>query len=351
MIADLLLRWIWCGSLSLALLSVLSMLMLIVRRLVLRRGERRHAQRRSALLQRIVRYLDGTDDKAALEAAAAGQLEVVAELIAELRQVVRGDNRERLTELAASLGVINFNRRRLIEGDVRARRLAAAWLAIGPAQRVAVALEAALEDRDYQVRLAAARSLAELRAVGSVRVLVEKLGIEAEHNSRVLYFVFRQLVPALSDQLVALLDSDQPVVIKELALDALAKTGDGRLVEPIARLVDDPSPDIRADALRALAELGYPEAGPCALEALSDPSWPVRMQAAACIGRIGFLAAIPKLADLLGDAQWWVRYRAAEALYELGEKGWEVLRSAAAETAGPRARVSELLLAEKEQAA
>jgi len=346
-----LLGLIWWGSLLLALLSVLGMLILVLRRFFLMRRERRDAAWRDEIMRGIVRWLDGDEELAPIERAAEGRAEIAADLIAELRQVVRGEQRDRLAALAGSLGIVEFNRRRLITGDTRTRRSVAARLAIGPAEHVALSLEAALDDPDYQVRLTAARSLAELRAIRSVRLLVDKLGLAAEHNSRLLYHIFRQLVPALNNQLVALLQSERSVVIKELALDALGQSGDGALVEPISRLLDDSSPEVRATALRALTELGYPDAGPCALRALADPAWWVRTQAAACVGRIGFLPALPKLAELLADEQWWVRFRAAEALYALGERGRAMLKAVAADTGGRAARVSDLLLAEKEPAA
>jgi HEAT repeat protein len=345
-----LLGLIWWGSLTLALLSIMGMLILVLRRFFLMRHERRNAVWRDAIMLGIVGWLDGDEDLAAIERATEGRPGIAADLIAELRQVVRGEQRERLAELANALGIVAFNRRRLITGDTRMRRMVAARLAIGPAEQVALSLEAALDDPDYQVRLAAARSLAELRAIRSVRLLVDKLGLAAEHNSRVLYYIFRQLVPALNDQLVALLQSECSAVIKELALDALGQSGDGAMVEPIARLLNDPSPEVRAKALRALTDLGYPDAGPRALRALADPAWWVRTQAAICVGRVGFLPALPLLAELLADRQWWVRFRAAEALYALGDKGRALLKAAAEATGGRAARVSELLLAEKERA-
>jgi HEAT repeat protein len=346
----MLLWLIWFISFGLALLSVAGMQMLIFRRMILARSDRKRAAWRDALMVRIVDYLDGTEDYATLARLVEQHPAIAGELIGEMRQLVRGAHRDRLSELVVSLGIIDFNLKRLRHRDARERRLAAAWLAVAPGEQVTAALEAALDDRDYHVRLEAVRSLTELRAVRSVLDMVEKLGGAAEHNSRVLYHIFRQLVPALNDQLVALLHSGQSVPIKVLALDALGRSGDGTLVAPIARLIDDPSPELRAKALRALAELGYPDAAPAVLRALADESWRVRTQAANCAGRVGCVAAIPQLVALLGDEQWWVSYRAAEALYALGDAGRGALAGAAAGT-DRAGRVSELVIAEKTQAA
>jgi HEAT repeat protein len=346
----MLLHLIWLTSLGLACLSVAGMELLIIRRMILSRGARKRGQWRDALMVRIVDYLDGTTDYEGLARLAKQHPDITGELIGEMRQLVRGAHREKLSELVVSLGIVEFNLKRLKHRDARQRRLAAAWLAVAPGERVTAGLEAALDDPDYHVRLEAVRSLTELRAIRSVVTLVEKLGGEAEHNSRVLYHIFRQLVPALNDQLVALLRSNHSVPVKVLALDALGKSGDGALVGPISALADDPSPELRAKALRALAELGYPDAAPFVLRALGDESWRVRTQAANCAGRIGCLAAIPRLAELLADEQWWVSYRAAEALYALGDQGRGALAEAAA-SAGRAGRISELVMAEKAQAA
>ena len=346
----MLLQIIWLSSFAMATLSVAGMLLLIIRRMILSRGERKRAQWRDALMLRIVDYLDGTGDYASLVKLARQHPDIAGELIGEMRQLVRGAHRDKLSELVVTLGLIEFNLKRLKHRDARQRRLAAAWLAVAPGESVAAALHAALDDRDYYVRLEAVRSLTELRAVRSVLELVEKLGGEVERHSRVLYQIFRQLVPQLNDQMLGLLTSSQSIPVKVLALDALGKTGDGALVAPIAALVDDPSPELRAKALRSLGELGYPDAAPFVLRALDDESWRVRTQAANCAGRISCLAAIPRLTELLADEQWWVSYRSAEALYALGEEGRRALASVAA-SPSRAGRVSELVMAEKMQAA
>jgi HEAT repeat protein len=346
----MLLRAIWLTSVALAALSVAGMLLLIVRRMILARSERKRGQLRDALMVRVVDYLDGTGDYYHLVRLAGQHPDIAGELIGEMRQLVRGAHREKLSDLVVSLGIVAFNLKRLRSRDARQRRLAAAWLAVAPGEGVIAALEAALDDPDYHVRLEAVRSLTELRAVRSVIEIVEKLGGEAQYNSRVLYHIFRQLVPELSGQLVELLHSGHAVPIKVLALDALGKSGDGALVGPISALADDPSEELRAKALRSLGELGYPDASPFVLRALDDESWRVRTQAANCAGRIGCLAAIPRLTELLGDEQWWVSYRAAEALYVLGEEGRRALADAAARP-GHAGRVSELIIAEKTQMA
>jgi HEAT repeat protein len=343
------LHMIWLSSFALAALSVAGMLLLIIRRTILSRGERKRAQWREALMLSIVDYLDGTESDAVTRLAKQSP-EIAGELIGEMRQLVRGAHRDKLSELVVSLRLIEFNLKRLKSRDARQRRLAAAWLVVAPGERVVAALHDALDDRDYHVRLEAARSLAELRAVRSVIELVEKLGGQVEYNSRVLYRIFRQLVPELNDQMLALLRSNHSIPVKVLALDALGRTGDGALVAPISAVAADPSPELRAKAVRALGELGYPDAAPAVLLALDDAFWRVRAQAASCAGRIGCLAAIPRLAELLADEQWWVSYRAAEALYALGEEGRRALASAAA-SAGRAGRVSELVMAEKTQAA
>ncbi|HEV8026385.1 MAG TPA: hypothetical protein VGP50_03085, partial [Stellaceae bacterium] len=113
----MLLRAIWLTSVALAALSVAGMLLLIVRRMILARSERKRGQRRDALMVRIVDYLDGTGDYYGLVRLAGQHPDIAGELIGEMRQLVRGAHREKLSDLVVSLGIVAFNLKRLRSRD------------------------------------------------------------------------------------------------------------------------------------------------------------------------------------------------------------------------------------------
>ncbi|HVA13028.1 MAG TPA: HEAT repeat domain-containing protein [Stellaceae bacterium] len=208
-------------------------------------------------------------------------------------------------------------------------------------------MQCALDDRDPDIRLAAAESLAEIGALPSVAELVDKLRIGTAQHSQSLRHVFRGLARRQSGELVALLAGEAPSLAKVLALDALGRSGDYGVMAPIIAASEDADVDLRAAAFRALADLGHPAALAAVARGLADPAWEVRTQAAICVGRIGLATLLPKLVELLGDSVWWVRFRAAEALFALGETGEHAVIAASQGAPGPAARTAHLVLAER----
>lgn len=346
-----LLELIWLISLILAGLSILVMFGLIVRRVISMRRDRLESAARDALTTLILDYLEGTVTLDALRGAARGKnSRLMSDIVRDLLRLIRGDDRDRLIALLRELGVVELHLSALHRRNPHARMAAIAALSFFDEPRVINEVRARLDDPDAAVRLAAAQALGELRSVGSVRVLVDKLQIGTRETSRELYNVFRKLAPEETSQLISLLHVEVPDLVKALALDALGKSGDYSAIDAVAGMVTDESENVRAQALRALAELAHPAAQPMVMRALTDPSWAVRAVAARCAGRIGLSEAIPLLEDLLDDDVWWVRQRAAESLYELGDLGIKALTTISRK-ASRASRVAQIVLAEKAIAA
>ena len=112
------------------------------------------------------------------------------------------------------------------------------------------ALTAALDDPDRHVRLAAAGSLADLGACPPLAALVAKLGVGTTERSWALLSIFRGLVGSRFDELAGLLSDDSTPFVKTLALDALGRSGDYRVVSMIAPLVSDANAELQDAALR-----------------------------------------------------------------------------------------------------
>lgn len=343
-----LLELIWLTSLVPAGLSILVMLGLIVRRVDSTWRDRKNAKARSELTTLILGYLDGSVPLDGVRDAARGKsIELMTDIVGDLLQLIRGGDRERLIELLRGLGVVELHLAGLRQRNPHARIAAITGLSSFKGTRVISEIRARLDDSDPDVRLAAAQALSEMHAVGSVRVLVDKLQIGTRERSRMLYNVFRNLVPEETWQLIRLLDDDVPDFAKALALDALGKGGDYGAIDAVARIVNHDSEDLRAEALFALAELSHPYIHSKVMPALTDPSWPVRTAAAFCAGRIGLTESMPLLERLLDDEMWWVRLRAAEALYNLGDPGIRALRDVSRKVSRA-SRTAQIVLAEKE---
>lgn len=175
------------------------------------------------------------------------------------------------------------------------------------------ALEKTLGDSNYEVRLAAARALADLGEIKSLSRFIEGLKIGAGLESRAIMSILRDLGANAVPQLLNELDRTHADAFKLHLIEALGRIGDLRAVAPIIPFVSHDSVEFRATALRALGFLGDNEALPAVLRGLGDERWEVRTQAATCAGRIGAVLCVSPLKSLLDDAEWWVRLRAAEA--------------------------------------
>ncbi|MEI7607791.1 MAG: hypothetical protein WCJ64_10445 [Rhodospirillaceae bacterium] len=150
---------IWTVSLGLAGLSLVMLLLLVARRLFIDRAAQRDRLRSRELLTAILDHLD--PDGSAFDFSRIGRRdrELVAGLVDELMNLVRGEDLLRLTELLRGLGTVDAALVRLAKGSESGRIRAAATLACFPEAPVPAALERALDDRSWTVRLAAAQAL------------------------------------------------------------------------------------------------------------------------------------------------------------------------------------------------
>lgn len=364
----MLLELIWLGSLVLAVASVGTMAILIIRRMIVDWWERRRKARRKVLRAVVFEYLEEPeagdyllgrlteDDKADIR-----------DMAEDLVPAVRGAARDNLLQLIKNLGGLKAFCDVLDSGHAGPQggtwAVAADWylpmgwgkedhrlravasLALFDDPRAVQALTAGLADRSPRVRLAAAHALVDLEAEGSVRQLIERLDIGDEIRSRGVREIVRDLASRRTDEMLELLDADLSDTVKALLLYGLAGTRDTAILPAVTACFDTPSIDVRAECLRTLTMIGHPDAMPTVLAGLADESWVVRAQAAIAAGTIGIPEAFPALVGLLKDGEWWVRFRAAQALARIGEEGRAILVHMAGQE-GPTREIAVAILAE-----
>lgn len=152
---------------------------------------------------------------------------------------------------------------------------------------------------------------------------------------------------ALGQVVAALTDAQtDPVARRHLlwALDGIAG-GLPEATTPLIDLLDDQTPDLRAQAARALGERRVPIAPGPLTALLNDPEPTVRLQAVIALGRIGDPKAVASLLPALADADPFTAFSARQALRRIN--AW----SAAAvglDSPGPTIRLA-LLAAMEEQ--
>ena len=277
-----------------------------------------------------------------------------AQLIADLIQLVRGDERAQLVATATRLGFADYLRHQLRRGTVRTRITAAEVMADFPDDYCTSALEDSLEDRDSEVRLAAALSLASSGRAPPASDLISLLGLGGREQSMLIVTLLAEIARDRPGEVRALIvAADVPQGVKAAAIEALANTGDYTLVPIIAQLAlraDEQAPELPR-FLRALGSMQHPAAAKAIERSLCSSVWWVRAAAAEAAGRIGLRKTGPRLVALLNDPDWWVRFRAGEALSRLGNDGNQWLGDTARH-GGKRARMAaKLTLAEQARAA
>lgn len=336
---------IWTASWVLAVVSVVLMGGLIIRRTLSQRRESRRRARKDELTPLVFKSLDGEADIAGM-ALSRADLDLLWEISRDLLEQLRGEAGERLVALLRETGSVG-RYLEMLSGGTRAERLTAVRnLSLLREQRVFEALIGRLDDESPEVRLAAAEELVNLGVEVPVGELIAKLDFGFETGSLELQKIFRKLAKGKTEEIIRVLDAEERENVRIVLIDALGRGDDYAAVSAIIRQFDSPSVDVRAESMRALAALSHPDSIPVVLGALGDESWVVRAQAAICVGRIGVSSAVDQLAGLLDDPEWWVQFRAAESLVRLGGRGLETLRAISG-TPSPAGRVAQIVLAER----
>ena len=343
-----LLNSLWLSSLLMAALALIWMSVLVLARLGREKSNARRARDRRAVLSAFVAIMGGSGDAAAQLSPFQRRPRLMAEALLEALSLIRGPERERLIAALVALNIDDRLRARLFVGEASGRIACAEALGAFPSDGAVEALRRAWRtSRDPALRLAAIRSLTELGQpprLGEVLDELDRRSAEPLTFQPLMRLVAQQ---QLDDALDAFERQDRGEAAKAMLADALASTGDYRVLVPLIGAASDASPLVRAAALRALGALGHPDAEPALKAGMTDADWEVRAAASDAAGRIGSIPMIPDLIGRLQDPIWWVRFRAADALTLLGDKGVRSLRLAAAAPSDVVRRAASLALAEK----
>lgn len=340
---------IWSVSLLLAAAALAWMTALIVARLFRERSEGRRERDRRLIQQAFLDIMAGSGDAVGRLRAVRTRARVMAEALLGVVGLVRGAERERLIDALAAFGLDRTFRRRLSRGSIAGRIVAAEALSIFPGPEGATALRRTLgETRSADLRVSLWRSLIDLGQPPALEaVLADLKGRNASDS--LLYVPLIESVVTLdaASALRTFGDPDLPAEARVILAEALGRSGDYRVLEPLCLTARAPDDELRIASMRGLASLGHPSAEPSILAAIDDPVWMVRAAACEAAGRIGLRTAIPRLASQLEDPVWWVRFRAGEALVALGEPGRDRLVRSLVEGGDLARRTASMVLAER----
>lgn len=195
-----------------------------------------------------------------------------------------------------------------------------------------------LDDRDREVRLAAARALGRTGDPAAVPHLLRSLHGPRAVSPKIVTAALTSLGADAWHRLAAGLQDPAPLV-RAVAVEVLGVTGAiARTPDIVRALREDPETEVRIRAARALGRLGMPDGLEPLLAAIrpGQPAAP-RIVAAGALGSLGAEAATGPLAALLGDPDPHVAGTVARALLRLGPTGEAALRGAVRDRPDTRA--------------
>jgi HEAT repeat protein len=180
------------------------------------------------------------------------------------------------------------------------------------------ALLEALEDKDPDVRIVAARSLGRMRLQAAEEALVAQLGRHEQAVSARIAAICIEMGTRTGPLLIRALRDAKPKA-RFWAARILGEVKESRACRSLGDALLDPDPDVRSASAWALGAIADRETAPLVEAALRDPVWYVRAHAAEALGKLGDPSMSDGIAELLSDRSWWVRKNALEALIRLGD--------------------------------
>jgi HEAT repeat protein len=280
-------------ALALIAVGVMYSLLLWARRVHAVHRERAYAEARERLEPLAHALLDGEPSGT----TARRDEQALTQILADLAPSLTGESRDAIADHFEASGAVARTSRRLADPRAHRRAEHAALLGDMCSSLAEVPLLQALNDRDPDVRLAAARSLGRLRprtAAGPLLFALVQGLVPRAVAANALLSIGAAALPGIRH----LLDDDQPAA-RANAVELLGRLGNPRDSESLRRRLGDDAPLVRRRACEALARLGADDAGDALEELLSDDVADVRISAAAALGAVGDERSAPTLLRLV----------------------------------------------------
>jgi hypothetical protein len=311
-------------AIALVLLAILA-----IRRIILSRRSRLHAEAVRRVRPIAIQLLEGESFER--PELSAGDQAVLADVLGRYARQLTGSAEDRVAEYFQGTDGLERAQR-----ELRSRR---AWRRATSAYRLgdmgcgeaAPALLAALDDPNRTVRAAAARSLGRLKIAEAAKPLVEAL-VSGRVPNGVAGEALVELGPVAVPELRAI--AGHPSFrLRATAISLLGLVG-GTADSPLAvECLSDPSADVRAAAAGALARIGGPAAESALCTALEDRIPFVRAEAAVALGAIGSRTPLPRLLEMARTDAFRPARAAAQAVARISPVA--LTKAAEAPDAGP----------------
>lgn len=316
---------------------VMLSLFAIATRILANRREARIDREREIAIAALEPYLEGRSSLADTVPRMPASKDVALGALLTAADGISPEQYAAVHALAEHLGLHRRELEALRHRDWTRRAHAATRLGLLRYPGAAASLVDVLDDDMLDVRLAAAHSLAQLKATDALEPILRSLALPAGWPLQRCAEILFEMGTSVIEPLLALQRSGRlPEPATAVVIRVLGMLRARPSVPLLLQYVQHPDTEIRVSSAKALGQIADAAAAKALQAALGDREWPVRSAAAAALGQLRDRSVIPALAARLADPAWWVRFNAAESLYRLN--GIAELQSAIATHADKFAR-------------
>ena len=266
-----------------------------------------------------------------------------------LRQAaeLEGDDREIMTQGFLTLRLVDEAIRKLRTGRWGARVQAATDLGMMRSKRAADILESALSDKSEFVRLAALRSLGELKESERILRFLESDDIASSWPPGRFVETLLASGNVRADNAATTLQHAKTSIARQAAIQICGFVQATGAVPFLLKALESDDVEERVLAAQALGRIGDPFAIDALAARLEDPDGGVRSAVVEAISRFGDPSSVERLKELLDDPEPDVRRNVAQGLYMIGGPGVQTLADLAKGNDSLSERAAGQILAEK----
>ena len=262
---------------------ILLMTLLVVRRRLDEIGTARNTEIEAGLLRSMMaavstgeaRHIEPRERRPALAVAA------------RLSELLRGGERESLTELVGNEGLLDGPLRRLRARRTSRRLAAIRQLETFRAPPVIHALERVMaNDESIALRIAAGSALGRMGELPGVRDTISMLGLASRPATMSDEVVLRVLAETNGEAVADAAADSGYVSLRAALVEALGSSSDGEVGDFLGIAVDDPAPQVRSAAARSLARYAHSRRSEWLARLAVDEDAHVRLEALLAFERL-----------------------------------------------------------------
>ncbi len=298
----------------------------LFKKLVRQHRDSRAARVSPAIRELLGQHASGTDCLRDIRDVRVAYPREVEKCLVEFLQMVRGEGRERLAQLAVDLLFVKQWQHQFHSRDLSRRKKAVAHLSLLPRTLAGDVLREAMSDPDDSVRMHTARHIVSNLQPGELQHVFDLVVHGPLVTRMVLAEDLRPYALELAMEAIPAVFESGQIHSTRAALDVLRAWGKFLPLPQVYPLLRHSDPGVRAAALLVLPLVPrLPQIEAEVLHALNDPVEQVRGMAVRTAAKFGISNALPQLVRCLHGQDAQTAAVAADALARLGPDGYRIL--------------------------